>query len=125
MKTRGDAMTSDAETVLARIKTLGSSSFSRPDLAELIEPFTSRLEYFLKAVVFPSASRRTKLHQLIEDLLGLGLSAQDVSALHRLRELYNKSKHDPGNDAFVPIDAIAGQFNEWPLSGSPSGDLNV
>jgi hypothetical protein len=98
MKTRGDAMTSDAEAVLARMKTVGNSSFSRPNLSELIEPFTSRLEYFLKSVVFPSASRRATLHQLIEDLFGVGLGAQDVSSLHRLRELYNKSKHDPGSD---------------------------
>ena len=98
MTTRGDEMVRDAEAVTARIEALGQATFSRRHLAEVIEPFTSRLEFFLKAVVFPTVSRRAGLSQLIEDLPTIGTSQPSVAALHRLRELYNTSKHDPDRD---------------------------
>lgn len=98
MQTRGESIVRDAETVLARTRALGHETFSRSDLAELIEPFTSRVEFFLKTVVFPTASRRTKLYQLIVNLGGLGAQSSTVTALHLLRELYNDSKHDPDKE---------------------------
>ncbi|RWA98388.1 hypothetical protein [Mesorhizobium sp.] len=98
MQTRGDAIVNDAETVLDRMRALGHETFSRSDLAELIEPFTSRMEFFLKAVVFPTASRRTNLYQLIDNLAGFGAQSSTVAALHHLRELYNDSKHDPDKE---------------------------
>lgn len=93
MTTRGEAMTKDAESALSKTTALTQQSFSRADLSALIEPFTSRLEYFLKAVVFPTCNRRTNLHDLIEDLGSLGLPSSNVTALHGLRLLYNTSKH--------------------------------
>lgn len=98
MMTRGDEIVRDAETVTARIEALGHATFTRRQLAELIEPFTSRLEFFFKAVVFPTASRRAGLSQLIDDMPSIGLSPPSVAALHRLRELYNVSKHAPDRD---------------------------
>jgi len=95
MTTRGEAMTKDAESTLRKMTALTKQSFSRADLSALIEPFTSRLEYFFKAVVFPTCNRRTNLHDLIENLGPLGLSNSDVAALQGLRILYNTSKHDP------------------------------
>jgi hypothetical protein len=110
MTTRGDEMVRDAEAVTAQITTLGQATFSRRNLALLIEPFTSRLEYFLKAVVFPTASRRAGLSQLIDDLPTIGTSQPSVAALHRLRELYNTSKHDPDRDLIWRecVDALNG-----------------
>lgn len=95
MTTRGDEIVKDAESVAAQIEALGQMTFTRRQLAELIEPFTSRLEFFLKAVVFPTASRRDGLKQLIDELSTIGISQPGVAALHNLRELYNKSKHAP------------------------------
>jgi hypothetical protein len=88
-------MVADATNVLRQVKELANQTFSRADLSELVEPFTSRLEYFMKAVVFPTASRRSNLATLIDDLPRLGVSPQTLSALHELRKLYNLSKHDP------------------------------
>ncbi len=98
MTTRGEAIAKDAENTLHKVKALTQQSFSRADLSALIEPFTSRLEYFLKAVVFPTSSRRTNLNDLIENLASLGLGASKVAALHGLRLLYNTSKHEPDVD---------------------------
>lgn len=98
MKTRGEAITDDAEHTLHKLTVLTHQSFSRADLSALIEPFTSRLEYYLKSVVFPTVSRRTSLNDLIDNLSSLGLAARQVTSLHTLRQLYNKSKHDPEAD---------------------------
>lgn len=98
MQSRGEAMTLDGETVLGRAREVGQETFTRSDLSELIEPFTSRLEFFLKSVVFPTASRRTKLYDLIDQLAGLGAQPSSIGALHDLRTLYNESKHDPDKE---------------------------
>lgn len=98
MTTRGEAITKDAENTLHKVTALTHHSFSRADLSALIEPFTSRLEYFLKAVVFPTSSRRTGLNDLIENLVSLGLDPSHVTSLHSLRLLYNTSKHNPDVD---------------------------
>ena len=92
--TRGDAIVQDAKAVLGRMKALGQDSFTRSSLAELIEPFTSRIEYFLKSTVFPTVSRRRTLNDLINDLASLGMGTANVASLHELRLLYNDSKHD-------------------------------
>ncbi|NKX37561.1 hypothetical protein HGG70_06430 [Rhodobacteraceae bacterium R_SAG4] len=98
MKTRGEAIAEDAEHTLHKLTVLTHQSFSRADLSALIEPFTSRLEYYLKSVAFPTISRRTSLNDLIDNLSSLGLAAPQVTSLHTLRQLYNKSKHDPDVD---------------------------
>lgn len=98
MKTRGEAITEDAEHTLYKLTVLTHQSFSRADLSALIEPFTSRLEYYLKSVVFPTISRRTSLKNLIDNLSSLGLATPQVTSQHTLRQLYNKSKHAPDVD---------------------------
>ena len=97
-QTRGDSIVHDAETVLKKMMMLAQETFTRSDLSELIEPFTSRIEYFLKSVVFPGASRRTNLKPLIDDLATFGAQSATLEALNRLRELYNTSKHDPDTE---------------------------
>jgi len=98
MKTRGEAITEDAKHTLHKLSALTHQSFSRSDLSALIEPFTSRFEYYLKSVVFPTISRRTSLNDLIDNLSLLGLETSQVTSLHALRQLNNKSKHDPDAD---------------------------
>jgi len=98
IQTRGEAIIQDAEAVLKGVKALAQETFTRSDLSGLIEPFTSRIEYFLKSVVFPGASRRTTLNTLIGDLAPLGAQSTTLEALHHLRELYNTSKHDPDTE---------------------------
>lgn len=93
--TRGNAIVKDAETVMSRMKAIGQESFNRSAISDILEPFTSRVEYYLKSTVFPTVSRRTTLNDLINNLSSVGLAANDVAALHRLRLLYNDSKHDP------------------------------
>ena len=89
---------------------LGRESFTRSALSDILEPFTSRVEYFLKSTVFPTVSRRTSLNDLINSLPSIGLDPNGVAALHRLRQIYNDSKHDPDKQLAWRdcIDAISG-----------------
>lgn len=102
-------MEEDAKAVLSKVTALGRKTFTRSEMSELIEPFVSRVEFFLKSVVFPICNRRTTLNDLIDNLTDLGLPNSHIDALHNLRRLYNTSKHDPDQpmrwrtcvDAFV------------------------
>ncbi|WP_031556056.1 hypothetical protein [Parvularcula oceani] len=92
---RGDLIVKDAASVLSALARLGHQTFARSELAAIVEPFASRIEYFLKTVVFPMANRRTNLYDLVERLSKLSIRSSSIDALHDLRRLYNDSKHDP------------------------------
>ena len=95
VSTRGQAVIDDSRQVSLKLEKLSFESFSRKDISNILEPFASRIEYFLKSVVFPDVSNRESLDNLIDRLSGLGLSQPSVEHLHALRRLYNRSKHDP------------------------------
>lgn len=95
MKSRGDVMREDAEQVSRDLERLSFESFARSDVAALVEPFASRIEFFLKATVFPSESRRSTMATLIGKLASIGAQSRTIQSLDALRDLYNRSKHDP------------------------------
>jgi hypothetical protein len=97
-KTRGDEIIEVCDDTLAGLGKLKFGPYSSADISKLIEPLASRVELFLKAVVFPGSSNRANFHALIENLRPTGLATQRIDDLHALRELYNLSKHQPGAD---------------------------
>jgi len=55
----------------------------------------SQTEVFLKTVVLPNLSPRTKFFGCIDALETHGVGESDCGLLHDLRRLYNAAKHDP------------------------------
>ena len=92
---RGKFVVSDAEAIIKSLTELSYGAFARTDLSGLIEPFSSRLETYLRTFVLPASRRADRLVVLINNLAELGLSQDDIDALHKLRQLYNRSKHEP------------------------------
>ena len=92
---RGKFTVNDAEAVTKNLTELSYGAFVRSDLSSLIEPFSSRLETYLRTFVLPDSRRADRLVALIDNLHILGMPQHDIDGLHELRQLYNKSKHKP------------------------------
>jgi hypothetical protein len=93
--TRGDEILQGFEAAREALRALCFRPHARHDIANIVDPLGSRTETFLRTAALPSSSHRQKFFDLINDLAPAGVPATDIANLHRLRLLYNTSKHDP------------------------------
>ncbi|HEY0440472.1 MAG TPA: hypothetical protein VGD36_10400, partial [Xanthobacteraceae bacterium] len=93
--TRGDEMIAAAIAARDALRRLSFGPHARHDVASIVDPLGSRLETFLRTAALPTASRRQRFVDLINDLAAHGVSEAARGRLDALRELYNASKHKP------------------------------
>jgi hypothetical protein len=82
-----------------RIEALAGGDFELNELKDLTSTAGLQTEHFIRAVVIPATSSKNDFAGLINTLKLNGFSKELWAGLHRLRELYNSTKHDP---LFVP-----------------------
>jgi hypothetical protein len=95
MTTFGQKFQSDVEQSIQEMQQLAIRDYEAGELKDLIAFAGTKLELFLKSVVFPSISSRGNLVSFINELLNHGFVQAQVDILHELRLAYNSSKHDP------------------------------
>jgi hypothetical protein len=104
--TRGEEIIDAVRSALERLQALTFGAHARADIANVVDPLGSRVDSFLRAIVFPTSTRRDNFYDLIERLGTNRLASGDVQWLHDLRSRYNTSKHAPATP-LVLAEAIA------------------
>lgn|GEM_PF-1218567 len=93
--TRGQEFMTSFNNEMAQLHSLQLTAFRDEDLRRIVETLGSRTERFFKSAVWPGQSTDVTFNTVIDRLKAAGIPKAARSKLHRLRELYNNSKHDP------------------------------
>jgi len=84
-----------AERWSEQVQRLAAYGFELSEARELIASAGARTEIFIKTAILPHLPPKEDLDGCINALKTLGVSKADRSTLHKLRQIYNDSKHDP------------------------------
>ncbi len=95
MGTYADKFAADVAEVVRQVEALPSGEYSTDDVVEILVRTGTKLELYLKGVLFPSRSARKNLQSFISALQSCGVSRGEVEALQDLRDAYNLAKHNP------------------------------
>lgn len=82
----------DSATI--EIQKLTRKDYTFDDIKNIIINCSSELEIFMKLAAFPSKNQRHSFQKYIDELITVGISEFDINILHKLREVYNLSKHN-------------------------------
>lgn len=65
------------------------------DVKTFLKEIGATVELFLKEAVYENKRNKDDFYELIKDLATLGVSVDSIKALQKLRQSYNKAKHNP------------------------------
>jgi len=95
MTTYGEAFLVDLENALAALHSFSHNPYDGDNVRDVLSSVGTKSELFLRSVVLPGESPKKTSEHLIDALPMTWVSPIQRDALHRLRRLYNKAKHDP------------------------------
>ncbi|MES1042580.1 hypothetical protein [Peribacillus simplex] len=74
---------------------ISSTHHTENDVKAFLKEIGSAIELFLKEAFYENKRNRDDFYELIKDLVNFGVSRSSVKTLQKLRDSYNKAKHNP------------------------------
>jgi hypothetical protein len=95
--TYGDAFLKDYSTQIDKLKELTYNPYEPQQVRDILSTVGTRSEIFLKSTVLPGVSARSTFEKIVNLLPEPQMRVEDRNAIHALRILYNKAKHEPSH----------------------------
>lgn len=74
---------------------ISGTHHTESDVKTFLKEIGSVVELFLKEAVYENKRNKDDFYELIKNLANLGVSIDSIKTLHKLRQSYNKAKHNP------------------------------
>ncbi|MBA9029411.1 hypothetical protein, partial [Peribacillus huizhouensis] len=95
MKTHVEVIIDTLNDAYSNALKISSCHHTENDVKKFLKEIGSAIELFLKEAVYGNRRNRDDFYELIKDLDNLGVSRDSIKNLQKLRDSYNKAKHNP------------------------------